>query len=46
MTVKNAGDRTSLAVQWLRLHASTEGGKGLIPGWGIKIPRATRPKGK
>ena len=30
----------SLAVQWLRLCASTAGGMGSIPGWGIKIPCA------
>ena len=34
--------RTSLAVQWLRLRASTAGGMGPIPGWGIKILRAMR----
>ena len=33
---------TSLAVHWLRLHASTAGGMGSIPGWGTKIPHATR----
>ena len=27
---------TSLKVQWLRLHASTPGGGGLIPGPGTK----------
>ena len=32
---------TSLAVQWLRLHASTAGGMGSIPGGGTKIPQAT-----
>ena len=32
----------SLAVQWLRLQASTAGGTGLIPGWGTKIPYAAR----
>ena len=32
--------RTSLAVQRLRLHASTAGGMGLIPGQGTKIPHA------
>ena len=32
--------RASLAVQWLRLHASTAGGTGLIPGWGTMIPHA------
>ena len=31
---------TSPAVQWLRLHASTAGGEGLIPGRGTKIPHA------
>ena len=24
--------------QWLRFHASSTGGSGLIPGWGTKIP--------
>ena len=33
--------RTSLVVQWLRLHASTAGGVGWILGWGTKIPHAT-----
>ena len=33
---------TSLAVQWLRLRASTAGGMGLIPGQGTKIPHAAR----
>ena len=28
---------TSLVVQWLRLHVSTAGGMGLIPGQGPKI---------
>ena len=32
---------TSLAVQWLRLRASTAGGMGSISGWGTKIPHAT-----
>lgn len=27
-------------VPWLGLHASTAGGTGVIPGWGIKIPHA------
>ena len=31
---------TSLAVQRLRLCASTAGGTDLIPGWGTKIPHA------
>ena len=39
---------TSLVVQWLRLCAFTEGGTGLIPGWGTKIQHAARcgPKKK
>ena len=31
---------TSLVVQWLRLHASPEGGLGSIPGQGTQIPHA------
>ena len=31
---------TFLAVQWLRLQASTAGGVGSIPDWGTKIPHA------
>ena len=31
---------TSLAVQWLRLHASNAGGVGSIPVQGSKIPYA------
>ena len=33
---------TSLVVQWVRLHASNEGGAGLIPGWGTKIPHTAQ----
>ena len=33
---------TSLAVQWLRLHASNAGGPALIHGQGTKIPHAAR----
>ena len=29
---------TSLAVQWLRLHASTAGGADSTPHWGTKTP--------
>lgn len=29
--------RTSIAVQWLRIHAFTTGGTGSTPGWGTKI---------
>ena len=32
--------RTSRVVQWLRLWAFNAGGKGLIPGWGTKVPHA------
>ena len=37
---------TSLAVQWLRLRASTAGGTDSIPGQGTKIPTChmARPK--
>ena len=31
---------TSLVVQWIRLHASTVGHVGSIPGWGTKILHA------
>ena len=34
---------TSLAVQWLRIHASTTGELGLAPGWGPTTCRA-QPK--
>ena len=39
---------TSLAVQWLRLCASTAWGVGLIPCWGTKIhmPRGNSQKKK
>ena len=33
---------TSLAIQWLGLHAATAGGVGSIPGRGTKIPHAAR----
>ena len=39
---KKADYGTSLAVQWLRLHARNAGTAGSIPGRGTKIPRATR----
>ena len=32
--------RNILVVKWLRLHASTAGGAGSIPGRGTKIPQA------
>ena len=34
---KNEKAGTSLVVQWLRLHASTVGGTGQIPGQGTKL---------
>ena len=37
---------TSLAVQWLRLRATSTGSMGSIPGRGTKIPHAVRPKEK
>ena len=36
--------RTSLAVQWLRLHLPVQGDAGSIPSEGTKIPHASRPK--
>ena len=37
--------RTSVAVQWLRLCASTARGVGSVPGWRAKIPHTVvRPK--
>ena len=41
-TYQNTSYRTSLVVQWLRFHTSNAGGMGLIPGWGMKIPLASR----
>ena len=38
MQIKTTMRGTSLEAQWLRLHASTAGGVGSIPGWGTKIP--------
>ena len=37
---------TSLAVQWLRLHASNAGSVGSIPGRGTPTRRRVRPKKK
>ena len=34
---KNVSAGTSLAVQWLRLSASTAGGMGSMPGQGITL---------
>ena len=37
-----SGLETSLAVQWLRLRASSAGGMGSIPGQETTIPQAAR----
>ena len=37
---KNPKVGTSLAVQYLRLHASSAGGTSSISGWGTKITHA------
>ena len=39
---ESLGLRTSLVVQWLRLHTSTAGCTGSIPGRGSKIPHTAR----
>ena len=38
---KKTKARTSLAVQWLKLYASTTRGTGLIHGWVMKILHVT-----
>ena len=40
--VNNTVLRTSLAVQWLRLHASNAKGSGLIPGQETKLTLGSR----
>ena len=45
-SIQKESDGTSLAVQWLRLHAFTAGDVGSIPGQGTKIPYAGQPKDK
>ena len=42
LTTKMKAPGTSLAVWWLRLHASTAGDEGSVPGWGTKILHAMR----
>ena len=42
MTLKNAFSRTSLAVQWLRLHSPKTGGTDFIPCWETKISHAAQ----
>ena len=47
MSIKNYKNWTSLAVHWLRPHASTAEGTDLMPGRGTKIPHAVaQPKKK
>ena len=41
MIIKISTFGTSLAVQWLRLHFSTAGGRGWIPAQGTKIPHTS-----
>ena len=38
----NVGKGTSLAIQWLRLHAPKSGSTGLTPAQGTKIPHAAQ----
>ena len=40
--LKNHKGGTSLVVQRLRPHTASAGGLVSTPGWGIKIPHATR----
>ena len=42
MLSENQGPRTSLVVQWLRLHASIASGVSLIPDQGTGILHATQ----
>ena len=37
-----SGEGASLAVQWLRIHASNPGGAGSIPGQRSNIPHAAQ----
>ena len=39
---QNGNKGTSLVVQWLRLHTSTAGDMGSIPGRGTKIPHGAQ----
>ena len=38
---KELKERTSLAVQWLKIHPCNAGDEGLIPSQGTKIPHAS-----
>ena len=41
---KKSAGRTSLVIQWLRLHSSNAEGKRLLSGWGTKSPHASQHK--
>ena len=43
MDYKESMERTSLAVQWLRLYLPMQS-SGSVPGQGSKNPNATQPK--
>ena len=42
IALKNSYLRTSLGVQWLKLHTPNVGSEGLIPGLGNKISHAAQ----
>ena len=42
LRVKRRPSGNSLAVQWVRVCASTAGGEGTIPGWGTMILHAAQ----
>ena len=46
LKLKDRGTGTSLVIQWLRLHASTAGDTGSIPGWETKILNVMLPHQK
>ena len=45
-TFKEEPARTSLVVQWLRLHASSAGDIGSVSGQGTRMTPAAQPKKK
>ena len=42
--LQRASKGSSQTIHWLRLSTSNAMNKGLIPGWGTKIPHALWPK--
>ena len=46
LNIQKCGERTSLVVQWLRLHASNARDMGLIPDWGKFTWGTAQPKNK